>query len=281
MQADDLKPAKSTGARERPASPPEAKEGEAEAGEAQEGGTEEGGGAALALGDGIEAPRAAWSFGGNVCDVFDSHVAKSVPLYRESHRLGLQMADFFVHDGSTVYDIGCSTGALLRSLAAHTTARNVRFIGIDPVSEMIEHARERSRGLDGLEFVHADAVDFDFQKADLILSYYTVQFILPKHRQALIDRLYEALNWGGALFLFEKMRMPDARFQDLVTQLYQEFKLDNGYSADDILGKTRSLKGVMEPFSEQANCDMLRRAGFRDMTSVLRYLAFVGYVAIK
>ncbi len=235
----------------------------------------------MELGDGIGAKKASWTFGGSVCDVFDSHVSKSVPLYSESHKLGQQLADFFIHDNSTVYDIGCSTGALLRAMAENTNAKNVRFIGIDPVPEMVDHARVKSKDFDNIEFVNSDAIDFDFQKCDLIMSYYTMQFILPKHRQALFDRLYQVLNWGGALFLFEKMRMPDARFQDMINQLYFEYKLDNGYSANDILGKMQSLKGVMEPYSEKANRDMLRRAGFQDMTSVLRYLSFVGYLTIK
>ena len=47
--------------------------------------------------------------------------------------------------------------------------------------------------------------------------------------------------------MFEKVRGSDARFQDIFTGLYNEYKLQNGYSAEEILGKTRSLK-VLEPF---------------------------------
>ena len=40
------------------------------------------------------------------------------------------------------------------------------------------------------------------QMSDLIISF-TMQFIHPKHRQDVINKIYKSLNWGGA-FLFLK-----------------------------------------------------------------------------
>ena len=117
--------------------------------------------------------------------------------------------------------------------------------------------------------------------ADLIVCYYTVQFINTSVRQKLIDKLYSKLNWGGALLLFEKVRGADARFQDILSALYSDYKIRQGYSADEIIAKSRSLKGVLEPFSTQGNLDMLERAGFVDINTVQKYLCFEGFLAIK
>ena len=81
--------------------------------------------------------------------------------------------------------------------------------------------------------------------------------------------------------LFEKVRAPDARFQVMMTGLYTDFKLDNGYTSEQIVAKTRSLKGVLEPFSTQGNMDLMKRAGFEDITSVMKYVCFEGTLAIK
>jgi tRNA (cmo5U34)-methyltransferase len=97
----------------------------------------------------------------------------------------------------------------------------------------------------------------------------------------LISKLYESLQWGGALILFEKVRGPDARFQDILTRLYDDYKLDQGFSAEEIISKTRSLKGVLEPFSTQGNFDLLKRAGFVDIMTVMKHLCFEGFLAIK
>ena len=45
--------------------------------------------------------------------------------------------------------------------------------------------------------------------------------------------------------------------------------------------KTISLKGVLEPFSSKANIDFLKRAGFKDIIIIFKYICFEGILAIK
>lgn len=81
--------------------------------------------------------------------------------------------------------------------------------------------------------------------------------------------------------LFEKVRAPDARFQDMMSALYNDFKAKNGFTADEILNKTTALKGVLEPFSTEGNLGLLRRAGFTDIMTIMKHLCFEGFLAIK
>lgn len=232
-------------------------------------------------GDDILAPNAGWTFDGGVAKHFDAHVSKSVPLYTEGHDLVGKLSDFFLGDGSVCYELGCSTAALTAKLAAHNAAKHVTFYAIDRVPEMIAEAGARCVGRPNIHLVTQDLLDVQFEKADLIVAYYTMQFIRPQNRQVLLDRVYQTLNWGGAFIMFEKVRAQDARFQDIATTLYADFKLDQGYDADEIVAKTRSLKGVLEPFSTQGNIDLLKRAGFVDILTVMKYLCFEGFLAIK
>ena len=100
-------------------------------------------------------------------------------------------------------------------------------------------------------------------------------------RQNYFDKIYNNLEWGGCLFLFEKIRSPDARFQDYSNQIYCEFKETNGFKPDEIISKSMSLKGILEPFSHEGNIDLLKRAGFRDIECIFKYLCFAGYLCIK
>jgi tRNA (cmo5U34)-methyltransferase len=231
-------------------------------------------------GDSIPAQNANWTFGGEVATNFDAHVEKSVPLYHQGHDLIIQLSDFFLSDGSICYDLGCSTGSLIAKLQQRNQAKSVRFIGIDQEPAMIEQAKKR--GVPGeVEFSCQDILDIEFEPSDMIVAYYTIQFIKPKNRQLIFDRIYSALNWGGALLLFEKVRGPDARFQDIMSSVYQDYKLAQGYTPDNIVAKARSLKGVLEPFSTQGNLDMMKRAGFEDMLTVSKLICFEGFLAIK
>ncbi len=232
-------------------------------------------------GDDISADNAMWTFGGDVHQSFDEHVARSVPLYEMGHDLACKVSDHFTDDDSLCYEIGCSTGTLTCMLAERNKGKRVQFIGLDSVPEMVQAAKEKCAGYDSVEIREADILDFDYKPADLIVSYYTIQFVRPRHRQELFNQIYQSLNWGGAFLLFEKVRAPDARFQDMATALYTDFKLDQGFSEAEIVNKSRSLKGILEPFSTAGNLGMLERAGFEDIMTVFKYVCFEGFLAIK
>ena len=234
-------------------------------------------------GDNIITDNASWTFGNNVAKNFSKHVSTSVPMYDTGHEIILSISDFFIKDDSICYDIGCSTGTLLGKLSSrHKNKKKISLIGIDPITQMIKQAKlENKNNLGNVKFINKDINKINLKKSDLIISYYTTQFISPRYRQNIIDNIYESLNWGGAFILFEKIRGADARFQDIYSSIYQDFKVMQGYSDEEILTKQRSLKGVLEPFSNQGNIGLLKRAGFKDITTIFQWVCFQGYLCIK
>ena len=58
-------------------------------------------------------------------------------------------------------------------------------------------------------------------------------------------------------------------------------KKKNKLDSVEILDKEKSLRGVLEPYTIQANIDFLKRAGFKDITPITQYLNFIGFLAIK
>jgi tRNA (cmo5U34)-methyltransferase len=86
---------------------------------------------------------------------------------------------------------------------------------------------------------------------------------------------------SSIIVMFEKFRGPDARFQDIFTQIYNDYKESNGFSVDEIFNKQKSLRGVLEPFSDFGNIGLLKRAGFKDISSVAQLISFKGYISIK
>lgn len=237
----------------------------------------------IEVGEGIAAANANWSFGGKTAAAFGDHVRRSVPLYDEGHRVVCDLSDFFVRSDSVVYELGVSIGELLGQLVErHGHHRSIRWVGIDIEKDMTDRARERLQGAPGMVSIEtADIVLYEFEKTDLVVSYYCLQFVAPKFRQMVVNRIYEALEWGGAFIWFEKVRGCDARFQDIFGLLYTDFKLRNQYTPSEILAKSRSLKAVLEPFSSEGNLGLLKRAGFVDVNAVFRYLCFEGILAIK
>lgn len=236
-------------------------------------------------GDGTTAKRSAWQFSGDVARNFDTHVEKSIPYYTEGHGLVCQLTDYFVRPDSVVYELGCSTGELTLRMADHNREAKpaARFVGIDVQPDMVAIANDKKAAGDHprAEFLVGDILDHDYEPCDMVVLYYTAQFVPPRTRQVLFNRVYERLNWGGALVMFEKVRGADARFQDILAGLYHDYKLSRGYNNEELAAKSISLRGVLEPFSTAGNLEMLQRAGFVDIESIFRYICFQGFLAIK
>lgn len=234
------------------------------------------------VGHGIEAQNADWSFGGDVPSTFVEHIRQSVPLYEEGHDLICQLSDFFCGKESVCYELGVSTGELLSKLARHHKSKpGIRWVGLDVEQSMVEKARSDCADIENIEILAEDIRLYEYKKADFFVSYYCMQFVPPRDRQALFNKIYESLNWGGAFVMFEKVRGPDARFQDMLASLYSDFKVRQGFDAEEILSKTRSLKGILEPFSTEGNIGLMERAGFVDIMTIQKYICFEGFIAIK
>lgn len=234
------------------------------------------------VGQSIETKRAGWNFGGDVAETFVSHVRQSVPYYDDGHDLVCYLSDYFCLSDSTCYELGVSTGELIRKLALYNESKpNAQWIGVDREKPMVEKAIKHCSGIKNIRIDNEDILLYELEKSDFIVSYYCIQFIPARYRQELFNKIYRSLNWGGAFVLFEKVRGPDARFQDIMMSIYNDYKLRNGFSADEILNKTRSLKGVLDPFSTEGNIGLLQRAGFADITTIMKYVCFEGFLAIK
>lgn len=78
-----------------------------------------------------------------------------------------------VRDGGTVVDCPCGAGPALRALRPGS---GTRYLAADLSPSMLRRARKRARirGLDGVEFIEADATDLPVSSgsADLFLSFW-------------------------------------------------------------------------------------------------------------
>ena len=186
----------------------------------------------------IFAKNSSWTFDKNIPKNFDKHIEKSVPLYREMHWLCEQISDFYIKEDSIVYDIGCSTGSLLSKIAARHKLKKVKYFGLDVVKNMVKFANQNNSHKQ-IKYLNKNIVNFKIKNSDFIICFYTLQFIHPKFRQSVLNKIYKSLNWGGALFIVEKVRSYDARTQDQMTTIYEEFKLKNGFSEKEISAKKK------------------------------------------
>ena len=227
-----------------------------------------------------------FDFGAPTAAVFDDMLERSVPLYRElQHMIGRLALEFAV-DGSTVYDLGCSTGASLLCIDQQLPPeRAVHFVGIDSSPEMLERARaklERVGFERPCELVLGDLNrDIDLSGASVVLLVLTLQFVRPLNRDRLIARIHEALAPNGCLILVEKVLGDSSVFNRQFIEYYYEYKRANGYSELEIARKREALENVLVPYRTSENQEMLSRAGFGSVDVFFKWFNFCGMIAMK
>lgn len=212
---------------------------------------------------------------------FDEHIAQSVPYCQEQRAYIASLARFFLHEGALAYELGVSTGRTAQAVLSRVQGRNLRYVGIDLEAEMVAQARANLAEDKRFSAVAGDVQNFPYEPSALVISYYTLQFLPPGQRPNLLRRLYENLEPGGALVLYEKTLGADSRVQDAFAQIYHEFKTAQGLGADAILNKERALQGVARPWTLEDNRAELQRAGFDAVEIVFRAYCFAGFLALK
>jgi tRNA (cmo5U34)-methyltransferase len=231
------------------------------------------------VGDGIASGTGAWSFGGRAAAAFDQHAVRSIPFYAAGHDLVAGVADVLLGPGTLVYDLGCSTGTLSDLLVQRVGDRGATIVGVDCEPDMLEQARARCGS--AVTFVEADLAAFALDRCDLVVAYYTLQFLGRDERVTVVRRIHDALRPGGAFVCFDKVLAADARTQDLSAAAYHDWKRSQGFADAEIANKERGLRGVLRPLTSIEQRDLLTQAGFDDVHTIFKWLGWEGFLARK
>lgn len=224
-----------------------------------------------------------WKFDEKIVPIFNEHVRQSVPMYDEFHRMITDISAWFLEDGTNMYDIGSSTGEVFKNIVDKYPKKDINFIGIDNSKEMVEKSLESFEGKENITFKYGDLTkeNIKFKNACLATSVLTLQFISHRHRQDIVNKVYEGLNEGGCLIVVEKVVGSNARFNEMWIEMYHEMKIRNGLTEEQVFNKASAIRGVMRPYTVQENIEMLNNAGFKDVDTFFKWNNFAGFVAIK
>ncbi|MDX1572633.1 MAG: carboxy-S-adenosyl-L-methionine synthase CmoA [Methylophaga sp.] len=223
-------------------------------------------------------------FDERVADVFPDMIQRSVPGYGTLiANIGI-IAGHYARDDSDCFDLGCSLGAVTLSMRQRVKAANCRIIAIDNSAAMIERA-ERIMASDNnrvpVDLRHEDIKDSVIKNASVVVMNFTLQFIAPVQRDALIEKIYKGLRSGGVLIISEKLAFADDSAQQLQQALHLDFKRANGYSDLEISQKRNALEKVMIPETAAAHHQRFEAAGFSQIEQWFQCFNFASFIAIK
>ena len=207
-----------------------------------------------------------FTFDEQVAEVFPDMISRSVPGYSNIITAIGMLASRFVTPNSNVYDLGCSRGAATLSIRRNVAnVPNVRLIGVDNSQPMVDRAVQYLNAYHSdvpVEILCDDIRQIEIKNASMVVLNFTLQFLPPEDRLALLKKIYQGLNKGGVLVLSEKFNFNEAAMNELLIDLHHQFKRANGYSELEVSQKRTALENVMRTDSIETDKKRLQSVGF-------------------
>jgi tRNA (cmo5U34)-methyltransferase len=127
----------------------------------------------------------------------------------------------------------------------------------------------------------ADVCDMAIENASVVLMYFTLQFIAPERRDALMKKIAAGLRPGGVLLLAEKLAFQPDENQRWLDTHHHDFKRAQGYSDLEIARKRQALENVLVPETRDEHHRRLKDAGFDQVIDWFQCFNFAAIAAVK
>jgi tRNA (cmo5U34)-methyltransferase len=225
-----------------------------------------------------------FSFDNAVADVFPDMIRRSVPGYETVISLLGVLAQQYAQPNTKVYDLGCSLGAATLSMHRQTRTLGLKHVCVDNSEAMVKRCSSRlNRHMSDadLTVVYENIEDIDINDASLVVVNFTLQFLAPETRLALLKKIYKGLLPNGVLVLSEKLIFEDNSENKVQIKWHHAFKCANGYSDLEISQKRAAIENVMIPDSFEMHQQRLQLAGFKESYQWFQAFNFASLIAIK
>ena len=219
----------------------------------------------------------------NYADQFDDHIEKSIRGYTDLRDDIVSMSKYFIEDRTSVIDIGCSQGTMLKRIKdANSQAPNTFYVGLDVEPSFKKHWNTEEEKLDYILCDVRDYQGFLVDKRDtsisLVISLFTMQFIPERDRLSILKKIYDNLTDGGAFIFSEKLYSSNSQNQNMMEFLYFDYKRTN-FSEKEILDKEQELRHLAKNTNEELLIEQLKSVGFEGIQCFWRNFNFAGFVA--
>ena len=230
------------------------------------------------------AEIADFKFDQAVASVFADMINRSVPGYGlVVDQIGV-LARHYAQPNSRLYDLGCSLGAATLSMRHRVASAGCEIIAVDNAQAMIERCRDyldKDSASLPVQTLCQDIRDVSISNASVVVMNYTLQFIAPQERNALIQTIYNGLLPGGVFILAEKVVDTSTSQEKLFQSLHADFKRAQGYSDIEISQKRSSLENVLVSESLSVHQQRLGEVGFSQSAVWFHCYNFAALLAIK
>jgi tRNA (cmo5U34)-methyltransferase len=207
------------------------------------------------------------SFDFSKVEDFDGHIARSIPMLSHLDTILNRIMFDFAQEGTTVLDVGCSEGRLLKQVDKRA---DVSYVGVDRDIQ--------PEPADGIRFIKDDILNVYLDPASVIVSVFTAQFMPYRARAEFFEMSHDTLVEGGVLLVAEKLHSNNRRIDNSLSAQLMTFKRAT-FTDQEIVDKAVALAPVMHQQTEAGLMGELHM--FRSVDPIWRWGNFGCYAAVK
>lgn len=226
-----------------------------------------------------------FAFDPEVAKIFEDMAIRSIPNFLQAHDCHASMARPWLQvPGATVMDVGASRGSFFRALQKHYPRQmangDIKLHAIDNSDKMCEYLRGdfTTAQVECLD-ITSDEFLGRIEQYDIVCAHYVLQFIHPDKQQEVLSKIFRMVKQGGVL-IFGHKAMHHGDTGALSHEEYIRFRLENGYTMEEIKAKTLALKGSMFPMKHGRLMSAVR-THFSDVSETFRFMMFSTFFAVK
>ncbi|MBE9532407.1 MAG: class I SAM-dependent methyltransferase, partial [Proteobacteria bacterium] len=187
-----------------------------------------------------------------------------------------------------VLDLGCGDGIITERLL-DSDDKITQAVLVDASSEMLDAAKERLKGLRGVEFIESTFEDimangtlegpFDFVSSSLAIHHLTM-----KDKAALFDYIYGLLAPGGAFINIDVVLGPTDEVDDWYLADWCDWLRARGVNvdgngADDTFVRPKRCKDIPgnKPSTLEEQLSALKNSGFKEVDCFYKIGTFTAF----
>lgn len=224
----------------------------------------------------------AFEFDGEVARIFPDMASRAIPNYHTAHHYHVRIArDVLSRPGARVLDVGASRGAFYRHILDQGLSPN--YLAVDSSQSMCEML---AADFPDASVQVADLTDPSVQHSllregpfDVVCCNYVLQFIRVSEQFKVLSALCDLVAPGGFLFVGHKT-MHYGALGAAAHECYIDFRIENGYSREEIEAKTKALRGSMFPMTNESVVNYIK-VRFSEVQETTRFMMFSTLAARK
>jgi tRNA (cmo5U34)-methyltransferase len=203
---------------------------------------------------------------------YDSLRRRLIPCFDDFYGMAISLVPYRPGDAFNVLDLGAGTG-LLAALIRESFPR-ARLTLVDISDEMLERARERFAGPEGVRLIVADYASEPLPgRFGLVVSALSIHHLTDDAKRDLFGRIFEALHPGGAFINADEVCGPTDDLDRFYKAEWRRRVIELGVTQEQLDG----AEGRMEhdlPATLDDQLAWLREADFVHVDCFYRNLMF-------